>query len=178
MDRVEIQWTDHFADVMGAMRKWGLLLGSYDGAGRANAMTIGWGSLGSIWSMPMWIVLVRPSRYTYECIEHSGCFTVNVPGPNLDKACAVCGSRSGRDGDKLADAGVTAEKAVSIEAPTLAQCPIVYECTVVHRNDIIPEKLVQELRDGPYANGDYHRVYFGRIVTARAAAAAAAILGG
>ena len=176
MERKAIDHTDHYVEVMQALSARGLLLGAYDRAGKPNAMTIGWGTLGNIWSMPMWVVLVRPSRYTYECIEHSGAFTVNVAGADLDRACTICGTRSGRDGDKLADSGVTAEKARCVEAPTLAECPIVYECGVVARNDLIPEKLVRELLDGPYAGGDFHRVYFGRIQGAYAAENAAALL--
>ncbi len=177
MQRKDISFPDHYAAVMKTLTSRGLLLGAYDARGRPNAMTIGWGTLGSIWSMPMWIVMVRPSRYTYACIEHSGCFSVNVPGRDLEAACEVCGTRSGRDGDKLADAGVTAEKGRNVLAPTLAECPIVYECRVVHRNDVLPDQLIQELMDGPYADGDFHRVYFGRILSARAAADAAERLG-
>ncbi len=177
MQRESIEYTDHFPQVMKTLTSGGLLLGAYDPEGKPNAMTIGLGTIGSIWSMPLWIVLVRPSRFTYECIEHTGAFTVNVPGPDLDKAVTICGTRSGRDGDKLGDSGVTAEKALAVNAPTLAECPIVYECDVVARNDLIPGKLIQPLLDGPYAGGDFHRVYFGRIQGAYAAADAATLLG-
>jgi len=176
MERVEIAYTDHYDRVMKALTSGGLLLGANDAAGRANAMTIGWGAIGSIWSMPMWIVLVRPSRYTYQCIEQGDCFTVNVPAAGMDEAQAVCGSRSGRDGDKLADAGLTPEPAVKVPAPVFAECPLVYECVVVHHNDVLPAALIAEIADGPYANGDYHRVYYGRILAARAAANAAELL--
>lgn len=177
MERKEIGYQEYFAEVMEAMTARGLLLGSYDRKGRANAMAIGWGTLGNVWSMPLWIVLVRPSRYTYECIEHSGAFSVNVPGPELADAVNLCGSRSGRDGDKLAEAGLTAEKGKVASAPTLAECPIVYECNVVHHNDVVPGQLVKEIVEGAYAGGDFHRVYFGRILSARAARSAAKLLG-
>ena len=176
MERKKIAFTDHYECVMEVLRSRGLLLGAYDASGRANAMAIGWGSLGSIWSMPMWIVLVRPSRYTYECIEHSNCFTVNVASAALEPAVNICGTKSGRDGDKLTEAGLTAEKGSSVLAPTIAQCPIVYECQVMHRNDVLPDELVRELQEGPYANGDYHRVYFGQILAASAAEDAAKLL--
>jgi len=176
MERVEIPYTDHFDGVMKALTGGGLLLGAHDARGRPNAMTIGWGAIGSIWSMPMWVVLVRPSRYTYECVEHGDCFTVNVPAAGMDEALAICGSRSGRDGDKLADAGLTPADAVKVPAPTFAECPIVYECVVVHRNDVQPAALIPEIAKGPYADGDYHRVYYGRILAARAAENAADLL--
>ncbi len=177
MERADIGSTEYFKEVIAAMNARGLLLGTYDAKGAPNAMTIGWGALGSIWSMPVWIVLVRPSRYTYECIEHSGCFTVNVPTAELEKACAICGTRSGRDGDKLADAGLTVERGSAVAAPVLVECPIVYECAVVHSNDVLPGRLIKDLADGPYAAGDYHRVYFGRIERAAAASDAAELLG-
>ena len=176
MERIEIPYTPHYDRVIESLTGGGLLVGANDAAGRANAMTIGWGALGSIWSMPVWIVLVRPSRYTYQCIEQGDCFTVNVPAAGMDEARAVCGSRSGRDGDKLADAGLTPEPAVKVPAPVFAECPLVYECAVVHRNDVQPAALIAEIADGPYASGDYHRVYYGRILAARAAANAADLL--
>jgi len=101
---------------------------------------------------------------------------VNVPGPELQSAVDICGTKSGRDGDKLAEAGLTTEKGTNVSAPIIAECPIVYECQVVHRNDVQPDALVRELQEGPYANGDYHRVYFGKILAASAAANAPELL--
>ena len=176
MKRKKMDFTQHYDQVVNALMARGLLLSAYDASGRANAMTIGWGAVGNIWSMPVWVVLVRPSRYTYECIEQAGCFAVNVPGPELQPAIDICGTKSGRDGDKLAEAGLTTEKGTNVSAPIIAECPIVYECQVVHRNDVQPDALVRELQEGPYANGDYHRVYFGKILAASAAANASELL--
>jgi flavin reductase (DIM6/NTAB) family NADH-FMN oxidoreductase RutF len=163
-----IELTRHYGAVVRALTSRGLLLGSYDAAGRANMMTIGWGSLGSVWGIPVWIVLVRPSRYTYTCIEHSGCFTVNVPTESMGMVCAIAGSRSGRDTDKFAECDVKAEKAGTVLAPVVSGCPIVYECQVVHSNDVLPAKLADEILTGAYVDGDFHRVYFGKVLAARA----------
>lgn len=161
---------------MQALVSRGLLLGAYDKTGRANAMTIGWGSIGSIWGLPMWIVLVRPSRYTYECIEHSRAFTVCAPGEDLAQACGVCGTKSGRQGDKLAECGLTVGRAAHVAAPVIEQCPMIYECQVVHYNDVVPSALAPEIQHGAYRNGDYHRVYYGKIIAAEATADAARLL--
>ncbi|MBI5725979.1 MAG: flavin reductase family protein [Planctomycetes bacterium] len=168
MDRKKIDYRKYYEAVMKTLTSRGLLLGSYDSAGKANAMTIGWGSAGSIWGLPVWIVLVRPSRYTYRCIEHAGCFSVNVPPDSLGMACALCGSKSGRDMDKLAAAGLTATRGSTVLAPAIEQCPIVYECQVVHSNDVIPARLAEEIVSGAYASNDYHRIYFGKILAAYA----------
>jgi flavin reductase (DIM6/NTAB) family NADH-FMN oxidoreductase RutF len=168
MTRTKMLYSDHFAETMNALTSRGLLLGSYDAEGKPNAMTIGWGSLGSIWGIPAWIVLVRPSRHTYTCIEHTGCFSVNVPGKDLAGACALCGSVSGRDVDKFAEGELTAEKGSAVLAPTIAECPVVYECQVVHSNDVLPQKLADEILSGSYVSGDFHRVYYGKILGAGA----------
>jgi len=176
MQKQAIEYTRYYEQVMRAMTSQGLLLGSYDASGKANLMTIGWGAIGSIWGVPVWMVLVRPSRYTYRCIEHSACFSVNVPAPDMHDAVAVCGSRSGRDVVKFADAGLTEVRGEAVLAPTVEQCPIVYECQVVHHNDILPDKLADEILSGAYMDGDYHRVYFGKILAARAAVDATKLL--
>lgn len=168
MDRSPMEIFDNYAAVVKRLGSDGLLLGSYDATGKANFMTIGWGTLGIVWGLPMWVVLVRPSRYTYECIEHSGCFSVNVPMANMAEACAICGSRSGRDTDKCKLAGLTAERAAHVAAPTAGQCPIVYECQVVHHNDVLPDTLAGEIRGGAYPQGDFHRVYYGKVIAAMA----------
>jgi flavin reductase (DIM6/NTAB) family NADH-FMN oxidoreductase RutF len=154
----------------------GLLLTAYDPAGRANAMTIGWGSIGSVWGMPMWTVLVRPSRYTYKCIETAGSFAVCVPPADLKKACVVCGSRSGRDLDKLADLGLSVKRGDVLNVPVLTDCPIVYECRVVHANDVDPSRLAEGIGKTFYKDPDYHRVYWGRIEAVHCTADAAARL--
>lgn len=177
MERKEISHTEHFPLVINAMTSQGLLLAAYDKAGRANAMAIGWCTLGGVWSMPMCVVFVRPSRYTYECIEQTGCFTVNVPPPRLADACLLCGTKSGRDGDKLAEAGLTSEKAKTVNAPVIIECPVVYECQVVHRNDIVPNELAEKIENDFYNGDDYHRIYFGEILSVRSAENAAELLG-
>ncbi len=171
MARRKMNFNANFDIVMETLNSPGLLLGSYDAAGKANIMTIGWGSIGTIWGIPVWTVLVRPSRYTYRCIEHSACFTVNVPSEDIAGYCATtCGSRSGRDVDKFAECNLTAERAPSVLAPIVAECPIVYECQVVHSSEVLPDRLADEILSGAYVDGDYHRVYWGKILGAYAEA--------
>ena len=64
----------------------------------------------------------------------------------------------------------------SVLAPVVEQCPIVYECKVVHSNDILPPRLAEEIRASAYAGGDFHRVYWGEILAARADPKAAELL--
>jgi len=106
MPKIEVAWDSYLNETTDRLSE-GLLLASLDPEGKPNAMAIGWGSVGIVWSRPMFVVLVRHSRYTYECIEASGDFTVNVPSPDMVEAVNFCGTVSGRDHDKFAECGFT-----------------------------------------------------------------------
>jgi len=168
MAKQEIEYAILFRETLRKLTNPGLLLQSLDEAGKANPMTIGWGTPGVIWGRPMFLVLVRPSRYTYACIEHTGDFTVNVPPAAMDDFVAFCGSASGRDHDKLAEKGMTASPSLKVESPIIEECVIHYECRVVHKNDVIPAELKGNITDTFYSSGDFHRVYFGEILATRA----------
>ena len=170
MKREKAEYTKFFEQTMKKLPSPGLLLGVYQPDGTANIMTIGWGTVGFIWGMPVWTVLVRPSRFTYQGMEHSGCFTVNVPSAKMNKAMAICGSKSGRHINKFSECGLTQEKAQNVLAPCVAECPIVYECQIVHANDVLPERLSDEIITSAYNDGDFHRIYFGKIIATYAAA--------
>jgi len=177
MAKQDVSYTCCFGEVMKVLTDIGLLLASKDANDRPNAMTIGWGTIGSVWRKPLWIVLVRPSRYTYQCIEKTGDFTVNVPPPALKEAVLFCGTKSGRDFDKFATANLTAVPGRSVNVPVIEECVVNYECRVVHHNDIIPSELAGEIQNSAYKSGDYHRVYFGEILETYADPDAAARLG-
>jgi len=164
----DMRYDQYFSRVMRVMTSRGLLLTSRSREGRANSMIIGWGLIGSVWGRPIWTVLVRPSRFTYELIEQTGDFTVSVPGPDMEQACNLCGSTSGRDRDKLRQAGLKAVPARKVQSPIIDGCIIQYECRVLHKNDLDPETLVHQIKTGSYPNGDFHRTYWGEIVAAYA----------
>jgi flavin reductase (DIM6/NTAB) family NADH-FMN oxidoreductase RutF len=166
MQRREVPFTYQYEQTMDMLGRGGLLLAASKKSGQTNAMTIGWGTVGIIWRKKIFVVLVRPSRYTYQFIEESGTFTVNVPTPEMREFVAFCGSKSGRDVDKFAAFKMTTSPAQRVEGVTLDACPLVYECKVVHHNDVIPAHLATEIISTAYANGDFHRLYYGEIMGA------------
>lgn len=168
MPFIQVPFMKYADKTIETMMKNGILLTSLDSAGKPNVMAIGWGSLGNIWGKPMFVVLVRPSRYTYECIESTGDFTVNVPTKAMQDIVNFCGSVSGRDVNKFKERKLTALKGRKVKSPIIKECIINYECKVVHKNDVIPEELANDITVGCYPSGDFHRVYFGEILTALA----------
>ena len=164
-NKVEVSYTDYLKETLDALRKPGLLLVSADASGKPNAMTIGWGTIGIIWGKPIFIVLVRPSRYTHGLIEHTEDFTVNVPSTDMADVVAFCGSASGRDHDKFAEKGLVAVPGRKVKSPIIDQCVIHYECKVVHKNDVLKGNLASEIISSAYPRGDFHTIYYGEILS-------------
>lgn len=132
---------------------------------RINTMTIGWGTFGRMWNKPVFMVMVRYSRYTYELIERAGAFTVSVPlNGKFKEALAVCGSRSGRDIDKFKECGLKAIPGQKVDAPVIDGCDIHVECRIIYKTPLAPEKLPQDVIDACYKSGDFHVLYYGEIL--------------
>ncbi len=164
MAKVRVRYTDFFAQTMQRIRDEGLLLVTQGADGKPNVMTIGWGTIGSIWSRPIFIVMVRPSRHTYSRLEEMSDFTVNVLPRELAAVASHCGAVSGRDHDKFTEMHLTPVPGREVRAPIIKECVLHYECRTVHRNDVVPDALAQAVREEAYPRGDFHRVYFGEIV--------------
>ena len=142
----------------------GLLLVGTDKKGRSNVMTIGWGLVGIFWGMPVFMVAVRPSRFTHRLIERGGEFTVNVPKNGMDETVAYCGKVSGRRHDKLKECKLTLVKAKKVRVPVIKQCKIHYECRVVHKLEVVPALVPARVKKSYYPHEDYHTVYFGKVL--------------
>ncbi|MGD0112090.1 MAG: flavin reductase family protein [Armatimonadota bacterium] len=168
MAKTQVGPNEYLRETVEGLSHPGLLLVSLDGKKRPNAMTIGWGSIGIYWGKPIFVVPVRPSRYTYQCIEKTGDFTVNLLPRKLVDVATFCGTVSGRDHDKLTEARLTAAASQRVKSPIIEECVLHYECRVAHVNDVLSKTLVKELNRSAYPRGDYHRLYFGEIVNVTA----------
>jgi flavin reductase (DIM6/NTAB) family NADH-FMN oxidoreductase RutF len=168
MAKVLVQYTDYFALTIQHMQEEGLLLVTTGADGKPNVMTIGWGTIGSIWARPVFVVLVRPSRHSHSLMEQVSDFTVNVLPRELTTAANLCGSVSGREHDKFQEAQLTPIPSREVRSPIIRECVVHYECRTVNRVDMPPDALVLSLREQFYKKGDFHRIYFGEIVASYA----------
>ncbi len=101
-----------------------------DGTGGANIITLAW--VGMSCSDPRCVsVAIRPSRYSNTLLKAAGEFCLNIPGEELVAQTDLCGVVSGRDHDKWAEAGLTAEASEHVAAPRIAECRYGLECTVI-----------------------------------------------
>ncbi len=132
---------------------------------KLNTMTIGWGTVGVIWGKPMFVVLVRYSRYTHQLLETAEEFTVSIPvHKDLKKELAFCGTKSGRDYDKFKELNLTAEPGKVVQTPIVGECDLHYECKIVYRQTMEPALLDKNIKETSYAQNDYHVIYYGEIL--------------
>jgi len=135
---------------------------------KTNTMTISWGNIGFMWQKPIFTVMVRKSRYTYEFIENADNFTVSIPFNNeMKNALSICGSRSGRDIDKCSEAGISFINSTVVDSPIIDGCKMYYECKIVNRLPMDKERqemLLPEFKHIFYRDNDYHTFYYGEIV--------------
>ncbi len=140
--------------------------------GEVNTMTIGWGLIGVVWAKPVFQVLVRESRHTKKLLDENGAFTVNVPVGEVDKnILTVCGTKSGRDMDKIHSLGLTLEPGETVDVPAIRELPLTLECRVIYKQAQNPADIDKDCYQRFYAQGtrnagDHHTVYYGEITAA------------
>ena len=159
---------DYAGKICEAMPK-GILLTTKDGD-FVNTMTIGWGTIGIEWGKPVFVAYVRESRHTRSILDKTGAFTVNIPLEEADrKIISVCGTKSGRDMDKIRELGLTLVETEDFSVPGIKELPLTLQCKVLFRNvqdeTRLPENIKQRFYSAINA-GDYHIAYYGEIVGA------------
>ena len=138
-------------------------------ADRCNTMTIGWCQAGRLWSLQTCTVYVRPERYTSQFMEEQEYFTVSVLPGDMKKTMALCGTKSGRDMDKINACGLTVRTGET-GAPFFEEAELVLVCRKLYVQDMDPSCVLPagEEKILPYygERGGWHRIYIGEIVEA------------
>lgn len=127
-----------------------------------NTMTVSWGGIGELWNKDVCFIFVRPQRYTYEFIEKNDYFTLSFFGGEYKKELGICGSKSGRDIDKMAETGFAPLDLG--ESVGIKQAKVNIVLKKLAYQDMKPEGFIDQSIMKNYANNDFHRVYVGEIV--------------
>lgn len=161
------KFTDYLNEGMSNLIEKGAFLTAADGD-KANTMTISWGNVGFEWKMPIFITMVRQTRFTKKFIDKSGEFTVTIPlDDSMKSSLAVCGSKSGRDTDKIKECSLELADSETVSAPYIkTDNAIVIECKVVYENELDPEKMSDKVK-AFYNNDSIHTMYYGEILSIR-----------
>lgn len=133
--------------------------------GSFNTMTASWGGVGILWNKEVTTCYIRPQRYTKEFVDREELFTLSFFPDGYRKALNLCGTVSGRDHDKPAEAGLTplfTDGTVSFkEADLVLVCRKLYAQPMTEQS--FTDKSVLERN---YPTRDLHTIYIGEIIKA------------
>ncbi|MDR1867689.1 MAG: flavin reductase [Treponema sp.] len=136
-----------------------------------NTMTASWGHIGAIWgrldekahNLPTAIVYVRPHRYTKEFMDREEVFTLSVFDKAYKKALTYLGTHSGRDEDKVTNAGIT--PVFDDGTSYFAEAKMVFICRKLYHAPLLEQGFVDKsLVENNYPQKDFHEMYIGEIV--------------
>ena len=117
-----------------------------------NTMTVSWGSVGIMWNKPVAFTFIRPQRYTFGFDEE------------FRKALQICGTKSGRDIDKVKETGLT-PAFTGDGVPYFEEARLVLVCKKLYAQDLNEESIIEEAVKSNYSGDDYHRMYISEIVS-------------
>ena len=129
-----------------------------------NCCTIGWGSLGNIWDRGTNIVTIyiNPDRYTWKYCMEKDYFTVSFFPEAYLPDLRILGTKSGRDGDKVALTKlhpVALENGVDYEEATLT-----FVCRKLYQGEFEREGLADKINNGIYKDWYPHYMFVGEII--------------
>ena len=144
----------------------GLLLCAGD-KDSSNAMTIGWGGLGTLWGRNnMVTVFVAEKRYTKKFMDKARYFTIMAFDRDHVNVLRYMGTKSGRDGDKAEALGLHTAYTEN-GTPYYEEASMVWECEIMY-SDIFRKENMREVPARLYSNfpSGVHTFYIGRVVKA------------
>lgn len=111
-----------------------------------NTMTASWGGMGYIWNRPASFIFIRDTRYTYQFLEREEGFTLSFFTEDYRGALKICGTKSGRDTDKVKEAGLT-----PIVTPSglvsFAEARMIVECKKMFEQELNTDHLIPPYKD-------------------------------
>jgi len=165
MKRAPIEFDKFRTGIFDAFNnRWLLLTAGGKEAGAYNSMTVSWGGLGVLWSKPMALVVVRPSRHTYGFMEGSETFTLCAFPAEFKDQLTLCGTSSGRNTDKIKACGFTPVPSSAVPTPGFDEAELILECRKMYYDDLKPAHFLASFIEGNYKGRDYHRLYVGEIL--------------
>lgn len=134
---------------------------------QSNAMTIGWGGIGTLWGRTAVTVYVAEQRYTKQFMDQAQYFTVMAFADDRSDVLEYMGSNSGRDGDKAQALGLHTAYTEN-GTPYYTEAVMVLECRIMYAAPFDPQYFKDEVPRRMYANfrAGVHSMYIGEVVNA------------
>lgn len=136
-----------------------------------NTMTVAWATVGILWQKPVVIVAVRPERYTHEIASQAETFSLTVFTQEYKKMLGYCGTKSGRDVDKIKECDLHVEH--EGDTPYFSEARLAFICkklcmTPLKEEDFLGDTQFTSKWYGGENNADgtgggYHYLYIAEI---------------
>ena len=108
-----------------------------------NTMTANWGGAGFLWNRPVAFIFIRPERYTFDFIEQNDYLTLSFLGEEHKEIHKICGSKSGRDMDKVKATGLS-PLFTENGSITFEQARLTFECKKLYADLIKPGNFIDK----------------------------------
>ena len=138
-------------------KEWMLITARDPETKKINTMTASWGGFGILWNKPVAFVFIRPQRYTKEFAERAEGMTLSFFSEEYRDALKLCGRVSGRDCDKITEAGLTPMPIG--ERAAFAEARMVMSCRKLYADDLKEGAFIDPALLSNYRAGDYHTMY-------------------
>lgn len=129
---------------------------------KVNGLTIGWGSLGVLWSKPTCVVYVHETRYSRLIFDEADFFTVCFFKSKYDAQLDYFGKVSGRDNDKIKESGLLLQEEDGI--PYFAEAELVILCRKMGQSKFDLAKISEPRIMKWYEKDGVHTIYYGEII--------------
>ena len=133
-----------------------------DGKPVANTMTASWGGLGHMYNKPVAFCFINPTRYTYQLMENNDTYTLSFYTETYRDILNYCGTNSGRDKDKVKEAGLTPITTPS-GSKAFSEAWMIIECRKMVSQSLIPEALHDSQAKEKWGT-QLHKMYIGEIL--------------
>lgn len=131
-------------------------------ADKSNTMTVSWGGVGIMWGKPVTYTFIRPQRYTFEFMEANGYFSMSFFDEEQRDALKFCGSKSGRDYDKVKETGLT-PAFTEDGVPYFEEAKLVLVCKKMY-SQFLNEECIEDAESvAKWYDNDYHKMYVSEI---------------
>ena len=134
-----------------------------------NTMTIGWGTMGTMWGPPkggkqIIEVFLRENRCTADVLLRHEYFTVCFFPEKNRKDLGILGSKTGWDVPNKIQLTSLTPKALG-NAVGFEEACLTFVCRKIYTHKMLHEEVPEDVRNTMYANGDpIHYVFMGEIV--------------
>ena len=127
-----------------------------------NTMTASWGGMGVLWGKNVVTTYIRPQRYTKKFVDENDTFTLSFYSEEYRNALNICGTKSGRDCNKVEEAGLTPYFVDGTSA--FEEAELILVCRKIYEDHMPPENFIAKENDAKwYPNKDYHTMYIAEI---------------